>query len=75
MSNSQRRTTGLMVTASALCLALAGCITVKPPDRPIEINLDIQIRQEVLVRLMEDADRLIRENPEAFPQPAPGAPQ
>ncbi|MDQ3143353.1 MAG: YnbE family lipoprotein [Pseudomonadota bacterium] len=53
-------------------LPLAGCITVDTPDKPIEINLNVNIRQEVLVRLQRDVEQLIEANPEAFPQaPAP----
>lgn len=53
----------------ALALPLAGCITVDTPDKPIEINLNVTIRQEVLVRLQRDVEQLIEQNPEAFPQP------
>ena len=49
-------------------LSLAGCISVSPPDKPIEINLNVTIRQEVLVRLQRDVEELIQENPQAFPQ-------
>ena len=52
----------------ALMLPLAGCISVSPPDKPIEINLNVTIQQEVLVRLQRDVEQLIQENPEAFPQ-------
>ncbi len=48
----------------------ASCVTVRPPDKPIEINLNVDIRQEVLVRLQQDVQQLINQNPEAFP-PAP----
>jgi hypothetical protein len=47
---------------------LSGCISVKPPDKPIEINLNVDIRQEVLVKLQQDAQQLINQNPDAFPQ-------
>lgn len=48
--------------------ALGGCIQVKAPDRPIEINLNVNVRQEVVVRLQQDAENLIENNPELFPQ-------
>ena len=48
--------------------ALTGCITVSPPDKPIEINLTVDIKQEVLVRLQRDVEQLIKENPQAFPE-------
>ena len=47
---------GLGAAASAL---LAGCVQVAAPDRPIEVNLNINIRQEVVVRLQQDARELI----------------
>ncbi|WP_307750000.1 YnbE family lipoprotein [Sphingobium sp. DEHP117] len=50
------------------CLLLGGCITVKAPDRPIEINLNVKVQQEVIVRLQKDAQDLIQNNPELFPQ-------
>ena len=61
-----------LIAAAALGIPLTGCISVKPPDKPIEINLNVAIRQEVLVRLQQDAQQLIQQNPEAFPQPQPG---
>ena len=54
---------------TALMLPLAGCISVDTPDKPIEINLNVTIRQEVVVRLQRDVEQLINQNPEAFPQP------
>jgi hypothetical protein len=54
-----------------MLLPLAGCISVSPPDKPIEINLNVTIQQEVLVRLQRDVEQLIQENPEAFPQTEP----
>ena len=49
-------------------LALSGCIQVKAPDKPIEINLNVKVQQEVVVRLQNDAKNLIQNNPELFPQ-------
>jgi hypothetical protein len=45
---------------------LAGCDNVAAPERPIEINLNITIRQEVVVRLQQDAQQLIQNNPGVF---------
>ncbi len=61
---------------AALMLPLTACISVSSPDKPIEINLNVVIRQEVLVRLQRDVEQLIEQNPEAFPQqPQPPQPQ
>ena len=62
-----------ILSCAALAVPLASCITVKSPDKPIEINLNVAITQEVLVRLQRDVEQLIKQNPQAFPQtPAPG---
>ncbi len=56
-----------LLAAAALATPLAGCISVSPPDKPIEINLNVKIEQEVLVRLQRDVEQLIKENPQDFP--------
>ena len=72
-SNTSRRA-GLLA-AAALAVPLASCITVEPPDKPIEINLNVAITQEVLVRLQRDVEQLIQQNPQAFPQNPPEKPR
>lgn len=57
-----------ILALAGLSAILAGCIQVKAPDKPIEINLNVNVRQEVVVRLQQDAQQLIQENPELFPQ-------
>ena len=52
--------------AIAACAGTAGCVSVAAPERPIEINLNITIRQEVVVRLQRDAQELIQNNPGVF---------
>ena len=68
MTNHHVRRAAARSTA-ALSLALTGCISVKTPEKPIEINLNVSIKQEVLVRLQRDVEQLINQNPQAFPQP------
>ena len=55
---------------SGLCLsltgALSGCITVSAPDKPIVIELNINIKQEVIYRLAADAGKTIDSNKEIF---------
>jgi hypothetical protein len=60
-----------LVAGTALVIPLASCVTVRPPEKPIEINLNVDIRQEVLVRLQQDVQQMIQQNPEAFPQSQP----
>ncbi|SLK08420.1 YnbE family lipoprotein [Novosphingobium mathurense] len=45
---------------------LGGCINVSAPDKPIVIELNINIRQEVIYKLAADAANTIDENPEIF---------
>lgn len=71
MRSLSKRTIG--IGGTLLVLPLAGCVTVKAPDKPIEINLNVAIKQEVVVRLQQDVQRLIQQNPQAFP-PAPTKP-
>jgi hypothetical protein len=52
--------------ATPVVLASAGCVQVSAPDKPIEINLNINIRQEVVVRLQQDVKQLIKNNPGVF---------
>ena len=58
----------VMVPAMLAPVILAGCISIKAPDKPIEINLNVNIKQEVVVRLQKDAADLITSNPELFPK-------
>ena len=45
---------------------LAGCVQVKAPDKPIEINLNVNIRQEVVVSLRDDVKNLEKQYPGVF---------
>ena len=55
-------------TAAALGTALmcSACIQLRAPDKPIEINLNVNIKQEVVVRLEKDVADLIKKNPAVF---------
>lgn len=45
---------------------IAGCVQIHAPDKPIEIVLSINIHQEVVYRLDQDAKELIQQNAEIF---------
>ena len=68
---SQPRRIASSTALVLLSLPLAGCISVKTPDKPIEINLNVTIRQEVRVWLQKDVEQLIEQNPQAFPTTPP----
>ncbi|WP_299647589.1 YnbE family lipoprotein [Sphingomonas bacterium] len=58
----------MMVRAMTLAAAAmgGGCVNVTAPDKPIEINLNISVTQEVVYRLDNSAKELIKENPGIF---------
>ena len=58
--------TGRMAAAMLATAALGGCITVNAPEEPIVIELNVNIRQEVIYRLAEDAGNTIEENADIF---------
>jgi ABC-type uncharacterized transport system auxiliary subunit len=65
--------TARLAIALAAAVPLSGCITVKAPDKPIDVNLNVNISQQVVVRLASDVQQMIKQNPQAFP-PAPTHP-
>jgi hypothetical protein len=72
MAASRFRTkTQLVVPLSAAIagLVLSGCaptIRLAAPDKPITINLNVRIDQEVRVRLDREIEDLIASNPDLF---------
>jgi hypothetical protein len=69
MKMVMRMTRGMAIgpgAAMAAAMLLAGCITVKAPEKPIEINLNVNIRQEVVVSLRKDVQNLDQQYPGVF---------
>ena len=60
-----RRSLTAVLGASAIGLS-AGCVSVSAPDKPIEINLNINVKQEVVYRLDGEAKSTIKANPGIF---------
>lgn len=59
--------TRLMKLALIGATGLAGgCVNVTAPDKPIVINLNINITQQVVYRLDGEAKALIQSNPGIF---------
>lgn len=61
---------GTRVAVALACLVLApGCeprVKVEAPDKPIVINLNVKIEQEVRIRVEKDVENLLKSNPELF---------
>lgn len=49
-----------------LAAASGGCVSINAPTKPIEINLNISVTQEVVYRLDSSAKELIKQNPGIF---------
>lgn len=48
---------------------LAGCnptVKVEAPDKPIVINLNVKIEQEVRIKVDKDVEDLVKSNPNIF---------
>lgn len=56
----------ILVLTPIMVAALSGCVQVTAPDKPIVINLNIAIRQEILYKLDAASKKVIEENPEIF---------
>ena len=56
----------MTVAALAVVSAASGCVNVTAPDKPIVINLNISVTQEVVYRLDGQAKSLIQANPGIF---------
>jgi len=52
--------------AMAAAGVLGGCIQVTAPEKPIQINLNVTIRQEVVVSLRDDVKNLDKQYPGVF---------
>ncbi len=60
------RRSGTLPVAMLALVALGGCVQVTAPDKPIVIELNVNIRQEVIYRLAEDAGNTIEQNKDIF---------
>ena len=60
----------LQLATSLLALGLvAACnptVKVEAPDKPIVINLNVKIEQEVRIKVDKDVDNLVSSNPNLF---------
>lgn len=66
MRDDQRGMAARFALFTAAALPLAACVQVKAPDKPIEINLNIRIEQEIVYKLDGDAKKLIEQNTGIF---------
>ena len=59
----------IVLAAAGVALVCAACtptVRIEAPDKPITINLNVKIDQEIRVKLDKDIDSLIKDNPDIF---------
>jgi hypothetical protein len=56
----------LSILALGAAATTSSCVNVTAPDKPIEINLNINVTQQVVYRLDGEAKSLIQQNPDIF---------
>ena len=72
LTNRVRRAHSRPMTGARFAAAMAGtamlpgCIQLEAPSEPIVIELNINITQEVIYRLADDAENTIEENADIF---------
>jgi hypothetical protein len=52
--------------AATMLVACTPTVKVEAPDKPIVINLNVKIEQEVRVKVDKDVDTLLQNNPNLF---------
>jgi hypothetical protein len=55
-----------LVLAAAMLTACQPTVKVEAPDKPIVINLNVKIEQEVRVKVDRDVEELLKTQPDLF---------
>ncbi len=58
-----------LIVVSAVAVLVSACsptVKIEAPDKPIVINLNVKIEQEVRVRVEKDIEDLLSKEPELF---------
>ena len=55
-----------LVAAAGLLAACNPTVKVEAPDKPIVINLNVKIEQEVRIKVDKDVESLVNNNPNLF---------
>jgi hypothetical protein len=62
----QNKIAPLLMMITLLAAACTPTVKVEAPDKPIEINMNIKIEQEVRVKVDKDLDDVFANDPELF---------
>lgn len=61
-----KKLTILVCAGGLLAAACSPTIKIEPSDKPIKIDLNVKIDQEIRVKLDKDVEDLIADNPDLF---------
>lgn len=61
-----KHTLPIIIAAGVAASACTPQVKIIAPDKPIEINLNVKIDQEVRVKLDREVEDLIADNPDLF---------
>jgi hypothetical protein len=61
----------IALLSAALVAACTPTVRVEAPDKPIEINLNVKIEQEVRIKVEKDLEDVFANDPDLFGAPAP----
>ena len=63
------KTSSLIIAFPFLLTGMAACtptVQLQAPDKPIEINLNVNIEQRIKVEIQKDVQQAIAKNPNVF---------
>ncbi len=69
MTPRRNRLPAAALLAACAMAALAACkprVKIEAPEKPIRIELNVKIEQEVRIKVEKDAEELFKENPDLF---------
>ncbi len=55
-----------LLSLTLLAVACSPTVKLEAPDKPIEINMNVKIQQDVRIRVDKDVDKTIASNPDLF---------
>lgn len=55
-----------LLSLTLLTVACSPTVKLEAPDKPIEINMNVKIQQDVRIRVDKDVDKTIASNPDLF---------
>lgn len=56
----------IALALAALLPACSPTVKIEPPDKPIVINMNVKIEQEIRVKLEKDVEKMLEQNPDLF---------